>query len=98
MAEIFSYTESYNQPLKSWDVRKVINMTHMFYHAESFEEYVCSWYNLQFQETPIAIDMFYGSNCGNKSDPNFSSKASFCGTYENPKCQVSRMKKNPFLF
>jgi hypothetical protein len=82
-----------NKPLESWDISNVVNLTRMFYHAESFEEDLCSWYFIPYQQTPLVVDMFYGSNCGNESDPNFSSKASFCGTYEYPNCQVSFVKK-----
>lgn len=89
MVEMFCNSFSFNQPLDSWVVSSVSNMSRMFYQAQKFQQNLCSWYYLQYRSIPTALDMFYKSDCDNQSDPNFLAKTAFCGTIEQPNCQVS---------
>jgi hypothetical protein len=53
---VFQSAASFNQPLGSWDISNVNNnMTHMFNHATSFWQYLCNWYNLEYQQIPLLV-------------------------------------------
>ena len=69
---------SFNQPLNKWNVSQVTDMSRMFYYAGIFNQSLCQWYN---KGTPLwrsMFDMFLGSNCEDKEDPNFVTKTTFC--------------------
>ena len=38
MESMFSYAESFNQPLNNWNTSHVTNMSGMFYRAEIFNQ------------------------------------------------------------
>ena len=40
---MFSYTESFNQDMSTWDVSRVNNIEGMFYKAESFNQDLSKW-------------------------------------------------------
>lgn len=43
MSSMFTWTESFNQPIGDWDVSKITNMTCLFYHAEKFNQDISRW-------------------------------------------------------
>ena len=44
MSNMFSNATSFNQPLDTWDVSSVVNMTGMFDSAASFDQNLGGWY------------------------------------------------------
>ena len=86
MESMFDNASSFNQPLDNWDVSKVFIMANMFKDAERFSQSLCKWFYVSYKTIPDVEDMFLRSSCANKSDPNFGSNISFCGTTENPTC------------
>jgi len=53
-------------------------MLFMFGYAINFNQDLCAWYNIL--HTLAVTGMFKSSGCTNQTDPNFSSKSSFCQT------------------
>jgi surface protein len=43
MNRMFSYASSFNQPLASWNVSALTDMSFMFYDASSFNQPLDSW-------------------------------------------------------
>jgi len=76
MEYMFYDATSFNQSLDSWDVSKVTDMTSMFDGASSFSQTLCSWYNASV--LPVVINIFSDTSCADTSDPDFTSKRSFC--------------------
>jgi hypothetical protein len=77
MSWMFSSAKVFNQPLDDWNIVSVTNMSHMFFGSKSYSQNLCQWYNSSIEE-PLVLQMFQGSNCSEKSDPDFASKTSFC--------------------
>jgi hypothetical protein len=99
---MFASAKSFNQPLDMWHVANIVNMAMMFFGASSYRQNLCQWYNASYKSEPNVLHMFEGSNCVDKSDPNFEIKTSFCGTVEQPYCFkspiVSQLKNQCWIF
>jgi surface protein len=75
--EMFSNAMSFQKPLSGWNVFKAKSMAKMFYNASMFNQDCCSWYNKISAHTMLS-DIFGFSSCIDKSEPNITSKTSFC--------------------
>jgi len=80
MDYMFSGAKAFNQPLASLDMSSIRSISHMFDGAESFSQDLCPWYNkiTSTATTPVIGRVFDGTACPKKTDPNFSTKSSFC--------------------
>jgi len=78
MSWMFSSATSFNQPLDEWDAVSVTNMSYMFFGSAAYSQNLCQWYNVPYYDKPIVLNMFQGSNCSDRTDPDFTTKKSFC--------------------
>jgi surface protein len=79
MHSMFYGAAYFNQPLNSWNVSNVTDMSYMFHGAATFHQNLCRWFALDFQELPFVLRMFRGTGCADIADPSFVTKKSFCG-------------------
>ena len=89
MESMFDGAYAFNQPLANWNVSQVTDMGFMFSgvssfdetfaidHASVFNQNLCTWYT-KITGTPNTLHMFDDSGCTDDSDPDFTTKASFC--------------------
>jgi hypothetical protein len=78
MFNMFFGARAYNQPLKDWDVSKVIDMSSMFYDAAAFNQNLCAWGNVASFPYSSVSEMFVNSGCTYKNDPTQATKGPFC--------------------
>ena len=77
MIYMFMGATKFNQAIGNWNVSKVTDMGFMFMGATSFNQDLCAWYN-SIQSSTSVYEMFLSSGCADPSDPNLSTKSSFC--------------------
>jgi len=88
----FSNATSFNQPLSSWDTRKVTNMSSLFSDASSFNQSLETW-NLKSLTSPLWMISQSGLDCTNYSN-------TLKGWAENPDTpnNIGLGPLSPFLY
>jgi hypothetical protein len=76
-SEMFTNAKTFHKPLSRWAFYKVKSMVKMFYNAATFNQDLCSWYN-KISIYTLSSNIFGLSSCIDKSEPNITSKTSFC--------------------
>ena len=71
MSSMFSGASAFDRDLSRWELDSAVELDQMFYNAKSFNQDLCNW---QVSLSPDASvnEMFVGTACPDKSDPNLS--------------------------
>jgi len=83
---MFEGNEYYAQDVSSWNLSSCINFSRMFFGAESFTSDLCRWASI-IPETANITQMFRGTSCPIKADPNIAFGGPWC--FECPEATLS---------
>jgi len=77
MSEMFVGVSEVKSIFAPWNISNVRTMTRMFYNASFLNQDFCPWYNT-IRASVVTAEMFVLSGCTDRSEPNVTSKTSFC--------------------
>lgn len=77
MSSLFAGALSLNLDIVNWDVSSVQSMDNMFGQNSNFQSDLCPWAS-RVQQNVDVTDMFKGTNCPVKSDPQLDTGTPWC--------------------